>query len=148
GGRVAPAGCPAGALPDPDMEISTIRLHRGYVSRSSAPDRHHDPGAGERIHPEHLQEPLPRQSRPLAATAQPLAPRPPGVPQQAGQTLEVPIDPEVVGVALPATAERGVLHLQLLVPMAAAPGVDGLDRPSQARTSRLARQTPTTTPGP
>jgi hypothetical protein len=32
-GRVAPAGCPAEAPPDPDEEISTIRLHRGYVSR-------------------------------------------------------------------------------------------------------------------
>ena len=31
--RVAPAGCPAGALSDPDKEISTIRLFRGDGSR-------------------------------------------------------------------------------------------------------------------
>jgi hypothetical protein len=36
-GRVAPAGFPAGAPPDPDKEISTIRLHRGHVSRSLIP---------------------------------------------------------------------------------------------------------------
>src|SRR5437667_4410 len=42
-GRVAPAGYPAGALPDPDLEISTIRLHRDHDSRPRAPDLHHDP---------------------------------------------------------------------------------------------------------
>jgi hypothetical protein len=70
------------------------------LAAAQTPDRHHDPRAGERVVPEHLLEPLPRQSRPLAATVQPLVPRPAGVTQQAGQTLEVPIDPEVVVMAL------------------------------------------------
>ena len=37
GCRVAAASYPAAALPDPDLEISTIRLFRGYVSRDLAP---------------------------------------------------------------------------------------------------------------
>src|SRR5262249_62078088 len=72
---------------------------------------------------------------------------PPGVPQQTGQTLQVPIDPEVVVVALQATPEPGVLRRHFLVPLAAAPGVDGLDGPSQTRTPRLACQPPTPLPG-
>jgi hypothetical protein len=51
--------------------------------------------------------------------------------QQAGQTREVPIDPEVVEVTLQTTPEPGVLDYHLLMPLAATPGVDGLDGPSQ-----------------
>src|SRR5262249_27253205 len=45
------------------------------------------------------------------------------------------------------THQRRVLHGQRLVPLAAAPIVDGTDRPSQPCTPRLARQPPTTGPG-
>src|SRR5256885_4802054 len=62
--------------------------------------------------------------------------------QQTGQTLQVPIDPEVVVMALQATAERGALHRQFLMPLATAPGVDGPNGPSQARTPSPTRQTP------
>ena len=40
-----------------------------------------------------------------------------------------------------------MLHLQLLVPLAAAPGIDGLNSPSQSRPPGLARQTPTAASG-
>src|SRR5438874_9273171 len=70
------------------------------------------------------------------------------MPQQAGQTLPVPIDPEVVVVALPTTPQPAVLHRQLLVPLTAAPGGDGLDGPAQARAPRLTRPIPPTPPRP
>src|SRR5262249_4507360 len=79
---------------------------------------------------------------------QPLVPRPPGMVQQAGQAPQVPIDPEVVEMALQPTPKPGVLHDHLLMPLAAAPSVDGLDGPSQSCTPRLARQIPATPPGP
>src|SRR5262249_22552694 len=65
-----------------------------------------------------------------------------------GQAPEVTLHPEVVVMAPQTTAQRGVLHLHRLVPVAPAPGVDGPDGPSQARPPCLAPQPPTAPPGP
>src|SRR5690349_13762500 len=70
------------------------------LAATLTPDQHHDPRPRQGVVPENLLEPLPPQSRPLAATTQPLVPRPLSVVQQAGQALQVPIDPEVVVMAL------------------------------------------------
>src|SRR5205085_1565345 len=51
-----------------------------------------------------------------------------------GQAPEAALHPEVVVMAPQTTAQRGVLHLHVLVPVAPAPGVDGPNgRPRRAR---------------
>jgi len=64
------------------------------------------------------------------------------------QTSEFAAHREVVEVALDAPRERLVLNLDRQVSMAATPAVDGLDDPSQARTTRLAEHPPTSLGGP
>jgi hypothetical protein len=59
----------------------------------------------------------------------------------------VAVDPEVVEVAPQAPMERGVLILDRLMPMAAAPVVDGLLSPSEAHAPRLAPHPPVPVPG-
>ena len=63
-----------GPSPDPDKEISTIRLFRWCGSWLSAPDPDCDPWAGKRQLSEQVRKPLPRQTRTLAATAPPFIP--------------------------------------------------------------------------
>src|SRR5262245_41830037 len=62
--------------------------------------------------------------------------------QQTPQTATVAIHSEVIEVSTNATHERCVLVGNRLVALAAAPVVDGANRPSEPRTPRLARQSP------
>src|SRR5688500_17867686 len=72
GCRVAPAFRP-GPSPDPDEEISTIRLFCRVVLRF-APDQHSDLGLWQWVLREQLLEALPRHPRSLTPSVQPLPP--------------------------------------------------------------------------
>ena len=118
-----------GPSPDPDKEISTIRLFRRCDSWLHTPDPDRDPWAGKRALSEQIREPLPSETLALAATAQPLVPRPLRRFDEPQQTLKVAADAEVVEVASQTSTERGVLCLDRLMPMASTPVVDGLSWP-------------------
>src|SRR5438046_2968030 len=58
-----------GPSPDPDKEISTIRLFC-RIDLRSGPDLHFDPGVWQRVSSYELIEPLPRHSRSLASSVE------------------------------------------------------------------------------
>src|SRR5262245_48444980 len=136
-----------GPSPDPDKEISTIRLFRRCDSWLYTPDPDRDPWVGQRPLSEEIREPLPRETFALAATTQPLVPRPLRRFDESLQTPKVAADAEVVEVAAQPSTERGVLGLNRLMPMASTPVVDSLLGPSQARPPRLAPHPPVTCAG-
>ncbi len=108
-------------------------------------DRDPWPGQGEAY--KKLLEPLPRETRTLAATAQPLKPKPLGHGDQAAQAARVAVHPEVIEVTNQTSLERRMLHCNREMPMASTPLGDGLDCPSQARMPGLAPHRPTTALG-
>src|SRR5262245_20679057 len=136
-----------GPSPDPDKEISTIRLFRRCDSWLYTPDPDRDPWVGKRSLAEEIREPLPRETLALAATTQPLVPRPLRRCDEPQQTPKVAADAEGVEVASQPSTERGVWGLNRLMPMASTPGVNGLLGPAQARPSRLAPHPPVTCAG-
>ena len=79
-----------------------------------------------------LPEALPCQTRPVASSSQPLEPASFGGSHETGDAGEVAVDSEVVDVSVHASAERGVLLFDRLVPLAPAEVVDGLLRPLEA----------------
>src|ERR1700730_10042533 len=102
-------------LPPTGTIASVAALHHPALtdkngSRRPPPDRHHNPRTGQRVGPQQVREPCPIQSRPLAATAQPLVPCVPRVILQRGQASGGTICPEVVVMAPKTTAHRDVLH--------------------------------------
>src|SRR5215468_4390993 len=133
--------------PDPDKEISTIRLFRRCDSWLHTPDPDRDPWAGKRPLSEEIRELLPIETLALAATTQPLVPRPLRRFDETQQTRKVAADAEVIEVASQTSTERGVLGLNRLMPMASTPVVDGLLGPSQARPPSLAPHPPMTLSG-
>ena len=96
---------------------------------------------------EEIREPLPRETLALAATTQPLVPRPLRRLDETQQTRKVAADAEVIEVASQTSTERGVLGLNRLVPVASTPVVEGLLGPSEARPPGLAPHPPTTLAG-
>src|SRR5262247_2012594 len=136
-----------GPSPDPDKEISTIRLFRRCDSRLPTPDPDHDPWAWQRSLSEEIRKPCPRKTLALAATAPPLVSGTLRCSDESQQTLKVAIHAEVVAVASQTSTERRVLCLNRLMPMASTPIVEGLLGPSQARPPRLAPHPPVTVPG-
>ena len=126
------------------QEISTIRLFRRCDSWLHTPDPDRDPWAGKRHLSEEIREPLPIETLALAATTQPLVPRPLRCFDEPQETPKVATHAEVVEVASQTSPERGVLCLNRLMPMASTPVVDGLLGPSQARPPRLAPHPPVT----
>src|SRR2546422_1828958 len=136
-----------GPSPDPDKEISTIRLFRRCDSWLHPPDPDRDPWVGQRLLSEEIRKPLPIETLALAATAQPLVPSPLRRFDESQETLKVAADAEVVEVASQTSTERGVLCLNRLMPMASTPVVDGLLGPSQARPPSLASHPPVTCAG-
>src|SRR5919109_579623 len=136
-----------GPSPDPDKEISTIRLFRRCDSRLPTPDPDRDPWAWQRSLSEEIRTPFPRKTLALAATAQPLVPGTLRRSDELQQTLKVAIHAEGVEVASQTSTERRVLCLNRLMPMASTPIVDGLLGPSQARPPRLAPHPPVTYAG-
>src|SRR5262249_24301839 len=137
-----------GPSPDPEKEISTIRLLREGDSWLGAPDRDQDPRSREREIAKQVREPLPGETLALAPTAEPRVPGAPRLLEDEQQTSEVAAHREVVEVALDAPRERLVLNRDRQVSVAATPTVDGLDDPSQARTACLAEHPPTSFAGP
>src|SRR4029434_26138 len=111
------------------------------------PDPNRDPWVGQRLLSEEIRKPLPRETRALAATTQPLIPHPLRCFDEPQQTPKVATHAEVVEVASQTSTERGVLCLNRLMPMASTPVVDGLLGPSQARPPRLAPHPPVTCTG-
>src|SRR5207244_7204384 len=111
------------------------------------PDPDRDPWAGKRPLSEEIRQPLPVKTLALAATAQPLVPRPLRRFDETQQTRKVAADAEVIAVASQTSTERGVLGLNRLMPMASTPVVDGLLGPSQARPPSLAPHPPVTFTG-
>src|SRR5262249_8656135 len=95
---------------------------------------------------EQLAELLPGEMRLLAPTAEPLVPGPLRFLGEHEQAAKVPAHAEVVEVALDASRERGVLHLDRQVSMATTPVRDVLYRPSQACMPSLARHPPSAAP--
>src|SRR5262244_4385746 len=87
-----------GPSPDPDKEISTIRLFRRWDSWLHTPDPDRDPWVGKRPLSEEIREPLPRETRALAATAQPLVPGPLRRFDESPETPNVATHAEVVEV--------------------------------------------------
>ena len=75
-------------------------------------------------------KPFPAEMRLLAPTAKPLVPDPLRLPDEQQQTADVAVDAKVVEVTLDAPRERGMLHLDGLMSMAATPVRDGLNGPS------------------
>ena len=136
-----------GPSPDPDKEISTIRLFRRCDSWLHTPDPDRDPWAGKRPLSEEIRKPLPIETLALAATTQPLVPRPLRRFDEPQETPKVATDAEVVEVASQTSTERGVLGLNRLMPMASTPVVEGLLGPSEARPPRLAPHPPVTCAG-
>lgn len=65
-----------GPWPAPDKEISTIWLFRRCDPWLLTPDPDRDPWVGQRPLSEKIRKPLPRETLALAATTQPLVPRP------------------------------------------------------------------------
>src|SRR5439155_22392769 len=106
-----------------------------------------DPWVGKRPLSEEIREPLPIETLALAATTQPLVPRPLRRFDEPQQTPKVAADTEVVEVASQTSTERGVLCFNRLMPMASTPVVDGLLGPSQARPPSLAPHPPVTCAG-
>src|SRR5439155_2899485 len=145
--RVGRAVTRPGPSPDPDKEISTIRLFRRCDSWLPTPDPDRDPWAGKRPLSEEIRKPLPSETLALAATAQPLVPGPLRRFDESQQTPKIATHAEVVEVASQASTERGVLCLNRLMPMASTPIVDGLLGPSQARPPSLAPHPPVTCAG-
>ena len=94
--RVAPAFRP-GPSPDPDEEISTIRLFCWIVLRSS-PDPHPDLGLREWVLREQLLEALRRHARSLASAVEPLSPCPLHREVESRQRVDVAVHAEVVVV--------------------------------------------------
>ena len=90
-------------------------------------------------------EALPRHVLALASAAKPLEPRTLPRRDDELQTTKVAADAEVVEVPLKAPTQSEVLSPDRLMSMASTPVVDGLYRPSQARTASLARHPPATT---
>src|ERR671922_2842664 len=88
-----------GPSPDPDKEISTIRLFRRCDSWLYTPDPDRDPWVGKRKLLEQVSKPLPCQARALATTAQPCVPRPLRRFDEPQQTAKVAADAEGVAVA-------------------------------------------------
>src|SRR5262249_22708686 len=136
-----------GPSPDPDKEISTIRLFHRCDSWLPTPDPDHDPWAGKRHLSKEIRKPLPRETLALAATAQPLVPGPLRRFDESQETPKVTTHAEVVAVASQTSTERGVLCLNRLMPMASPPVVEGLRGPSQARPPSLAPHPPVTFTG-
>src|SRR5262245_19635381 len=136
-----------GPSPDPDKEISTIRLFRRCALWLHTPDPDRDPWVGKRPLSEEIREPLPSETLALAATTQPLVPRPLRRFDEPQQTPKVAADTEVVEVAAQTSSERGVLGLNRLVSVASTPVVEGLLGPSEARPPGLAPHPPTTLSG-
>src|SRR5215471_10477072 len=136
-----------GPSPDPDKEISTIRLFRRWDSWLPTPDPDRDPWVGKRSLSEEIREPLPRETLALAATAQPLVPGPLRRFEESQETPNVATHAEVVEVTSQTSTERGVLCLNRLMSMASTPVVDGLLGPSQARPPSLAPHPPVTFTG-
>ena len=101
-------------------------------------------GRWERVHAKHPRESSPRQARRLTSAAEPPTPAPLHPAKELNQASLVSIHPEVVDVPVHASDERGVLLLDRHVPVATTPVVDGLERPSQARTPCLAPHLPST----
>ena len=92
-------------------------------------------------------EPLPGEMLALAPMAKPFVPGSPRRLDEQQQAAEVAAAAEVVEVASQASRERSVLCLDRMVSMATTPIVDGLNRPSQARTPSLTTPSPTMLPG-
>src|SRR5262245_2034362 len=65
-----------GPSPDPDKEMSTIRLFRRCDSWLHTPDPDRDPWVGKMSLSEEIREPLPIETFALATTTQPRVPRP------------------------------------------------------------------------
>src|SRR5262249_15416698 len=97
---------------------------------------------------EEIRKPLPVKTLALAATAQPLVPRPLRRFDETQQTRNIAADAEVIAVASQTSTERGVLGLNRLMPMASTPVVDGLLGPSEACPPCLAPHPPVTCAGP
>jgi hypothetical protein len=85
-----------GPSPDPDKEISTIRLFRRCDSWLHTPDPDRDPWAGERELSEEIREPFPIQPLALTATTQPLIPGPLCCLDEPQQATKVAAHAEVV----------------------------------------------------
>src|SRR5262249_48131633 len=120
-----------GPSPDPDEEISTIRLFRRCDSWLPTPDPDRDPWAGKRPLSEEIRQPLPGETRALAATTQPLVPGPLRRFDEPQQTLKVTMHTEGVEVASQTSTKRDVLCLNRLMPMTSTPIVKDLLGPSQ-----------------
>ena len=94
-----------------------------------------------------IREPLPREALALAPTAEPLVPGAPRLLEYQQQTTEVAADAEVVEVPAYTPAERGVLLLDRLVPVAPAEIGEGHLRPLQSRLSGPEALPPAPFPG-
>ena len=82
-------------------------------------------GLGQRVIPQQALETRPVQTRTLALSVQPLVPRYFAGSGDVPQRWQVAVDPEVVEVASDAACERGVLLLDLLMPVAPARALPG-----------------------
>ena len=131
-----------GPSPDPDLEISTIRLLRWCGSWLRSPDPHADLRCGQGVALQERRVPLPRETRSVASTAKPLEPVALRRFDQWHQIAVVATDAEVVEVPLNASRKRGVLHCDRVVSMASTPVGRDLDRSLQARGSGLAPHAP------
>ena len=136
-----------GPSPDPDEEISSIRLLRRCGSWLHTPDLDRDPWAGQRALPEQIRKPLPVETLALATTAQPFIPGSLRGFDEPQKILRIATDAEVIAVASQASTERGVLGLDRLMPVATTPIVDGLFGPSEACPPCLAPHPPVTFTG-
>src|SRR5262245_28734407 len=65
-----------GPSPEPDKEMSTIRLFRRCGSWLSTPAPDREPWVGQRPRSEEIRAPRPRETLALAATTSPRVPRP------------------------------------------------------------------------
>ena len=109
--RVGRAVTRPGPSPDPDKEMSTLRLFRRCDSWLPAPAPNRDPRARERALSEEVREPCPMQPLALTATAPPRIPGPLCGLDEPPQATKGAAHAAGVLVALHALPERGVRHL-------------------------------------
>jgi hypothetical protein len=127
--------------------MSSLRLFRRGDSWFHTPELDDDPGTGERALSEKIRAPRPGEPRALAATAQPLVPRPLRRFHESQHTPQVAADAEGIAMASHASTERGVRRLDRPRPMAAAPLIEGRLCPSKTRPPCLAPHPPVTVAG-